>query len=158
MLIVTCKTVHRGGKRVYRVLDAPSQEERVAGNSGVDERNHLPFNLYGEVMEDCVLAVSFVCTVGRGGEGVALQADCSTAHELQLQLICLEWPEGDFGTLPKGAVESVIEVVVVDARAETENSHDPEGHSCQFLYVGMSVRKTAQWGMFVCNSFHGTVC
>ena len=135
--------MHRCGEWVYGVLNPPSQEEGVAGNTGVDECDRVSFDLYHEVLEDGVLAVGFICAVGGGVEGVALQSDRSVAHELQLQFICLEWTEGDFGAFPKGAVEPVVGVVVEDTRVHTKNSHDPEGHSCQFRCVEVSVRKTA---------------
>ena len=75
--------MHWGGEWVYGVLDPPSQEESVAGNTSVDERNHVPFDLYREVLEYGVLAVGFICAVCGGGEGVALQTDRSAAHELK---------------------------------------------------------------------------
>ena len=75
--------MHRCGEGVYGVLNPPSQEEGVAGNTGVDECDRVSFDLYHEVLEDGVLAVGFICAVGGGGKCVALQTDRFAADELK---------------------------------------------------------------------------
>ena len=75
--------MHRCGKRIHRVLDPPSQEEGVAGNTGVNECDRVSFDLYRQVLEEGVFPVGFKCAVDWGGEGVALQTDRSAAHELK---------------------------------------------------------------------------
>ena len=146
--------MHWGDVGENGVLAAPFQEEGVAipravicprpypGYTGINKRDMVAFDLYDEVLEEGILAVGFISTVGRALKCVAFQADCSVTHEFQNQFICLEGTEGDFGTLPESTVESVNRVALEYARAKTQNSHDPKGHSCRF----------------VSDSFHGTVC